>query len=214
MVIISKQRLHQMAAVGATAAATALCAVGTMSCNNGPSQAQLQHKLDSIAKLEAAERLLLQGIDPEAYDPMKAFIDSLSLQTLPVAFSEDFVESLPRFTTVPSGIVSLWELDDSYHYKAIRLPETLGARLVLLAVEFGRGMNLLWLYSLNDTYEAVDRLLLYVPSTLSNDQEGKRLADFSITSDYTIRVREYNGTMNKHQDWTYVVDPGRHFIRQ
>ena len=182
------------------------------SCDSRLSQANLQQKLDSIAKLENLEYLKLQGIDLEEYDPLKAFLDSLSLQTLPLRYSDDFVESLPRFTTVPDEVLYYWQIDSEYPSQAILLPETIGTKLLILATTIGKGVNLLWLYSLDEDNQPVDRLLLYIPQTA--DDIVQHIADFSITSDYTIHIREYIGATTDTREWTYIVAPSRHFQRQ
>lgn len=182
------------------------------SCDSRLSQANLQQKLDSIAKLENLEKLKLQGIDLEDYDPLKAFMDSLSLQTLPLSCSEDFVESLPRFTVVPDDILYYWQFDSEYPSQAILLPESLGAKLLILANTIGHGVNILWLYSLDEDNMPIDRLLLYIPQTA--DDIVQHIADFSITSDYTIHIREYIGDTADTREWTYIISPSRHFQKQ
>lgn len=53
---------------------------------------ELEHKLDSIKSIEVKEKLKLQGVDLETSDnPLKIFYDSLSMQTLPVSYTEDYV---------------------------------------------------------------------------------------------------------------------------
>ena len=51
---------------------------------------ELSHKLDSVKNVEINEQLKLQGINLEQSDnPLKMFYDSLSLQTLPISYTED-----------------------------------------------------------------------------------------------------------------------------
>lgn len=59
---------------------------------------ELEHKLDSIKSIEVKEKLKLQGVDLETSDnPLKIFYDSLSMQTLPVSYTEDYVRYLKAF---------------------------------------------------------------------------------------------------------------------
>ena len=54
---------------------------------------ELSQKLDSVKNVEINEHLKLQGINLEESDnPMKMFYDSLNLQTLPISYSEDYVD--------------------------------------------------------------------------------------------------------------------------
>ena len=62
---------------------------------------ELAHKLDSVKALEIKEKLKLQGIDVESSDnPFKVFFDSLSMQTLPLSYTDDYVHFLPGFRRI------------------------------------------------------------------------------------------------------------------
>ena len=97
---------------------------------------ELAQKLDSIKALEIKEKLKLQGIDLESSDnPFKVFFDSLNMQTLPLTYSEDYVRFLPGYQEIPTEILSYMELQGGEHPKAVSLPESVGARLMILAVD-------------------------------------------------------------------------------
>ena len=50
---------------------------------------EMQRKLDSIQKIEVAERLAAQGINLESSDnPLKQFYDSLELLPLPITYTD------------------------------------------------------------------------------------------------------------------------------
>ena len=71
---------------------------------------ELEHKLDSIKSIEVKEKLKLQGVDLETSDnPLKIFYDSLSMQTLPVSYTEDFVRYLEYF---PVDKLCLYAVED------------------------------------------------------------------------------------------------------
>ena len=60
--------------------------------NKQMSPEEMQHKLDSIARLENVERLKAQGIDlSREISPVQLFYDSLNIQPLPLRFSDDYV---------------------------------------------------------------------------------------------------------------------------
>ena len=87
---------------------------------------ELQHKLDSVKALEIKEKLALQGVNLEASDnPLKLFYDSLEIQSLPISYSEDYVNFLPAFKDVTPEIVSYMELVECKHPKAVALPGTI-----------------------------------------------------------------------------------------
>ena len=101
---------------------------------------ELQHKLDSVKALEIKERLALQGVDLEASDnPLKLFYDSLEIQSLPISYNEDYVNFLPAFKDVTPEIVSYMELIECKHPKAVALPESVGARLMIMAADESEG---------------------------------------------------------------------------
>ena len=122
---------------------------------------ELAHKLDSVKALEIKEKLALQGINLEDSDnPLKQFYDSLDIQTLPISYTEDYVNFLPSFKPVPKEIASYLDFE-GHSPKAITLPESVGARLLLLAADEVEHKYSLWLYSLDDEYIPVDKLCLY-----------------------------------------------------
>ena len=63
--------------------------------NNRLSPEQIQQKLDSIAKVEAKEKLEAQGIHLDKdVSPVQLFYDSLNIQPLPIRYSEDYVKTM------------------------------------------------------------------------------------------------------------------------
>ena len=138
--------------------------------NRRPSAAELQEKIDSVKALEVKRQLRMKGvnIDDDGVSPFRLFYDSLHLQVLPISYSEDYVTSLPDFRTVPPSLVVYLDLEGKESPKAIALPETLNSRLVLLAADQEDGEYELWLYSLDDDYIPVDKLLIYEPSRYSS----------------------------------------------
>ena len=186
--------------------------------NNRLSPEQMQQKLDSIAKLEAKEKLEAQGIHLDRdVSPVQLFYDSLGLQTLPIRYSDDYVRFLPGYKVVPAELAAFMGLEGRIEPKAISLPETAGARLMILAADEGDGLYSLWLYSLDDEYMPVDKLSLYATSKEDAkenevaDPEDQLIQDFVITSDYEIRLTDYSGKFKAEVQRVYHIDPSRHF---
>jgi hypothetical protein len=180
---------------------------------------ELQHKLDSIKALEIKERLALQGVNLEASDnPLKLFYDSLEIQALPISYSEDYVNFLPAYKDVTPEIVSYMELIECKHPKAVALPESVGARLMIMAADESEGHYSLWLYSLDDDYVPVDKLCLYAVDDLDPedivDFGGEQFVQyFSITSDYEIRLMDYTKQQYKARlEEVYHIDESRRFL--
>ena len=162
---------------------------------------EMQHKLDSIQKIEAAERLAAQGINlADADNPLKQFYDSLNLLPLPITYSDELVRYLPDFKPVPQDIAKALELEGNNKQKAISLSESLGARLMILAADEEDDRYSLWLYSLDNDYLPVDKLCLYaIDEEADLDDFGAEdiLQYFTITSDYEIHLMDYSKEAHK-----------------
>ena len=189
---------------------------------------EMQRKLDSIQKIEVAERLAAQGINLEKSDnPLKQFYDSLEILPLPIKYTDEFVRYLPDFKPVPQDIAKALELEGNGKQKAISLSESLGARLMILAAdegaeetEDGEGAERysLWLYSLGEDYLPVDKICLYA----IEDEEDYDLFDedeilqfFTITSDYEIHLMDYSKEKHKTRtEEVYTLDATRNFLLQ
>lgn len=195
-----------------------LLALALTACGNKTPTGQLQQKLDSIAKIEAVERFEAQGIhlDKEV-SPIQLFFDSLNLQPLPIRYSADYVNYLPNYKSVPYELVRFMNFEGRTDPKAIALPETAGARLMILAADEGDGLYSLWLYSLDTDYLPVDKLCLYATSKAEKQlddealPEDKLIQDFVITSDYEIRLTDYTGKYKAEAQKVYHIDMSRKF---
>ena len=186
--------------------------------NRQMSPGEMQRKLDSIARLETIEQLEIQGIHiGKDVSPIQLFFDSLNIQPLPVRYSDEYVKYLPNYTSVPYELVRFMNFEGRTDPKAIALPESAGARLMILAADEGDGLYSLWLYSLDDDYMPVDKLCLYATSKEEQkenelaDPEDKLIQDFVITSDYEIRLTDYSGKFKAEVQKVYHVDMSRKF---
>jgi hypothetical protein len=182
------------------------------------STGQIQQKLDSIARIENMERLQQQGINVDRdVSPVQLFYDSLSLQPLPLRYSADYVKYLPNYRSVPYELVRFMNFEGRTDPKAIALPESAGARLIILAADEGDGLYSLWLYSLDSDYMPVDKLCLYATSKEEQQiddealPEDKLIQDFTITSDYEIRLTDYTGRLKAEAQKVYHIDMSRRF---
>ena len=177
---------------------------------------EMQHKLDSIQKIEAAERLAAQGINlADADNPLKQFYDSLNLLPLPITYSDELVRYLPDFKPVPQDIAKALELEGNNKQKAISLSESLGARLMILAADEEDDRYSLWLYSLDNDYMPVDKLCLYaIDEEADLDDFGAEdiLQYFTITSDYEIHLMDYSKDAHKTRtEEVFTLDAQRNF---
>ena len=190
------------------------------SCGNSrTSQAVLEQKIDSIRALEVKRQLGMKGIKLDDVSPFQMFYDSLYLQSLPISYSEDYVKYLPDFTVVPMAFVSFLELEGRSKPMAIALPEIDGKTMVLLAADLVDGEYELWLYSLDDDYYPIDKLMLYEPRKIASKKLQQSLPPqetyFSITSDGEIRVLEYASNEDAEgQLSTFVLNDSCQFVEQ
>lgn len=180
---------------------------------------ELQHKIDSVKALDVKEKLALQGVDLNSTDnPLKLFYDSLEIQPLPISYNEDYVRLLPSYKPVSNDIVAYLNLVECRHPKAIALPESIGAKLVIIAADEIDNEYSLWLYSLNDDFFPVDKLCLFSvdqrdPEEYTEVDEEEFLQFFSITSDYEIRLMDYaKEGYQTHLNEVYHVGASRKFI--
>ena len=186
--------------------------------NKQMSPAEMQQKLDSIARLETIEQLEMQGVHiGKDISPIQLFFDSLNIQPLPVRYSDDYVKYLPNYTSVPYELVKFMNFEGRTDPKAIAVPESAGARLMILAADEGDGLYSLWLYSLDNGFMPVDKLCLYATSKEEQkenelaDPEDKLIQDFVITSDYEVRLTDYSGKFEAEVQRVYHVDMSRKF---
>ena len=148
---------------------------------------------------------------------VQLFYDSLSLQPLPLRYSADYVRYLPNYKPVPYELVKFMNFEGRTDPKAIALPEAAGARLMILAADEGDGLYSLWLYSLDSDYLPVDKLCLYATSKEEKQlddealPEDKLIQDFTITSDYEIRLTDYDGRLKAESQKVYHLDMSRNF---
>jgi hypothetical protein len=180
---------------------------------------EMQHQLDSIQKIEAAERLAAQGINlADTDNPLKQFYDSLNLLPLPITYSDELVRYLPDFKPVPQDIAKALELEGNNKQKAISLSESLGARLMILAADEEDDRYSLWLYSLDNDYMPVDKLCLYaIDEEADLDDFGAEdiLQYFTITSDYEIHLMDYSKDAHKTRtEEVFTLDAQRNFQLQ
>ena len=176
---------------------------------------EIAHKIDSIKALEIKEKLKLQGINLESSDnPFKVFFDSLSMQTLPLSYTEDYVRFLPGYQEVPAEILKYMDMDGGARPKAVSLPESIGARLMILAVDENDDLYSLWLYSLDNDYVPIDKLCLYAIEDKEDDIDPEEFTEyFSITSDFEIHLIDYSKTRNEvNSEEVYYIDDSRHFM--
>ena len=91
--------------------------------------------------------------------------------------------------------------------------------MVLLAADVVDGEYELWLYSIDDDYYPVDKLMLYEPTKIPSKKLQQNLPQqetyFSITSDGEIRVLEYASNEDPQgQLSTFVLDDSCRFVEQ
>lgn len=180
---------------------------------------EMQRKLDSIKKVEAAERLAAQGINlAESDNPLKQFYDSLNLLPLPITYTDELIRYLPNFKPVPQDIANALELEGNNKQKAISLSETVGARLMILAADEEDDRYSLWLYSLDEDYMPVDKLCLYAiedEADLDDFDAEDILQYFTITSDYEIHLMDYSKDAHKTRtEEVFTLDAQRNFLLQ
>lgn len=148
-------------------------------CLGGPKASDYQAKIDSLRQAEQLKELKQQGLYADDSNPFRVFYEMLSIQPLPVSYSENYVNTCPNYLEVPETMAELLNLEEYKNMKAIALPERANARLMMVATVKEEVVQELWLYSLDLSYLPVDQICLYDIS------EGIE-SNFAVTSDYEI----------------------------
>ena len=106
------------------------------------------------------------------------------------------------------------DIEGGEHPKAVSLPESLGAKLMILAVDESDGQYSLWLYSLDNDYVPIDKLCLYAIEDKEDDIDPEEFIQyFSITSDFEIHLIDYSKTRKRTQaEEVYYIDSSRKFM--
>ena len=211
-----------------TAAACALAMAAVAGCGNrmspqGEALLLFAQTLFWIGRDDGTVFSLLERLEAQGFrvgkdvSTVQLFYDSLSLQPLPLRYSADYVRYLPNYKPVPYELVKFMNFEGRTDPKAIALPEAAGARLMILAADEGDGLYSLWLYSLDSDYLPVDKLCLYATSKEEKQlddealPEDKLIQDFTITSDYEIRLTDYDGRLKAESQKVYHLDMSRNF---
>lgn len=182
-------------------------------CGRKMSEADLQRKIDSVQRIENAERLASQGIHFKENNPLEAFYDSLAIQPLPLTSDESYIAMAPNFTPVAQELAALMGFETGKSTSLIALPESMETRLVLELVS-GEGENrTLWLYSLGTDFVPVDKIMLYSTEWEQNALEGEQEINFSITSNYEIRVARYSKGRKVIRQVCYALSADRTFTK-
>ena len=165
--------------------------IGAYSCGNRKSAADYQGMLDSIRKAEVEKELL----PPAQRDPVVAFFDSLSMKSVPMKYSVEFVEFLPQMVKVPSAYNSRFDYESNVELYAVKLPSHQNFHMMLLGEKLDSTSVTLYLCTMNRDYVLVDRLCIYEQKVEEkNGKLGLMRQEYYVTSNYeTTLVRYFRG---------------------
>ena len=158
------------------------------SCGNRKNAADYDQMIDSIRRAEAAKELL----KPVSNDPVMAFMDSLSIKSVPMKYSMEFVEYLPQMTKVPVTFNSRFDYESNIALYAVKLPSYKDYHMMLLAEKVDSTTTTLYLCTMNQEYVLVDRLCLYEQKIENRDGKlGVMRQEYYVTSQYEVTLVSY-----------------------
>lgn len=158
------------------------------SCGNRKNAADYDGMIDSIRRAEAAKELL----KPVSNDPVMAFMDSLSIKSVPMKYSMEFVEYLPQMTKVPVTFNSRFDYESNIALYAVKLPSYKDYHMMLLAEKVDSTTTTLYLCTMNQEYVLVDRLCLYEQKIENRDGKlGVMRQEYYVTSQYEVTLVSY-----------------------
>ena len=102
----------------------------------------------------------------------------------------DLIDSLEdiKFISIPAKFKYFFDLDYLRNYKGVKLPKTdLNIRTVLISAHQEGGEKNLYLYTLSQSGEIIDRLILF--SIEGDTKQGNNVGDtFNIDKNYNIKI--------------------------
>ena len=158
------------------------------SCGNRKNAADYEGMIDSIRKAEVGKQLL----KPTASDPVVAFFDSLSIKSVPMKYSPEFVEFLPQMKKIPSVYNTRFDYESNVELYAVRLPSYQDYHMMLLGEKLDSTNVSLYLCTMNREYVLVDRLCVYEQKIEERDGKlGLMRQEYYITSKYEVTLVSY-----------------------
>ena len=158
------------------------------SCGNRKNAADYEGMIDSIRKAEVEKELL----KPTASDPVVAFFDSLSIKSVPMKYSPEFVEYLPQMKKIPPVYNTRFDYESNVELYAVRLPSYQNYHMILLGEKLDSTNVSLYLCTMNQEYVLVDRLCVYEQKIEDrNGKLGLMRQEYYITSKYEVTLVSY-----------------------
>lgn len=158
------------------------------SCGNRKNAADYEGMIDSIRKAEVGKQLL----KPIASDPVVAFFDTLSMRSVPMKYSPEFVEYLPQMKKIPSVYNTRFDYESNVELYAVKLPSYQDYHMMLLGEKLDSTNVSLYLCTMNREYVLVDRLCVYEQKIEERDGKlGLMRQEYYITSKYEVTLFSY-----------------------
>ena len=185
----------------------------SFSCGNRKNAADYASMIDSIRKAE----IELELLKPETIDPVVLFFDSLSIKSVPMRYSADFVSYLPRMGKVPSMMNARFGYENNIELYAAKLPSYQMFNLMLVAEKLDSTSTSLYLCTMNQEYVLIDRLCIYEQKVeKKNNLLGLSRLEYFITSQYDITLVKYfrsedDETEHEEAAYRYVINKEGNF---
>ncbi|TWP22472.1 hypothetical protein ETU10_11025 [Apibacter muscae] len=114
---------------------------------------------------------------------------SLNTLSLPLKYSLEFIDTPNKFILIPEEYKSLLDLKNfNNDFEGIALPKTkYNIKPLLILANDASGQSILYLYTLSDDYNVLDKLELYYSYDID---EGNIVTTFNINENYKIQIKK------------------------
>ena len=181
--------------------AIVVMAVVIVSCGGrGRSAAYYEQMVDSIRKAEQVEAIQRKaGIAPDKH-PLRQWLDSLQLRTLPIRNAGDDLARLGDFEPVPSWVCEHLGYQASDDVRAVALPSVHDYNVVMMALMKDSVNAVISLHTIDRDMQPVDWLSLYEKKEKRHrGSRGYTFMEYFVTSNYEVTVMHYFQSLRREQ---------------
>lgn len=190
-------------------------------CSGKQADARLLAKVDSLRRVDAARMAAAaKGENEQQYTLEDS--SGLFLRSLPLRFSERWIEMLPDFVEVSASDLDAPYLEGYFRtLRAVALPSKNPYKVVLVAGDDSLSRRFLYVETISSkTGRMVDWMQVYrMVKGKQGETEGIKTTEFSITSRHEIFLEHYfsSGDTINHRfldAQLFVIADDGHFLEQ
>lgn len=159
-----------------------------------------EQMVDSIRKAEQVEAIQRKaGIAPDKH-PLRQWLDTLQLRTLPIRNAGDDLARLGDFEPVPSWVGEHlgYKADDDL--RAVAMPSVHDYNVVMMALMKDSVNAVISLHTIDNDLQPVDWLCLYEKKVEKRGSDrGYTFMEYFVTSNYEVTVMHYFQSLRRER---------------